>query len=79
MILYIIISTYIHTDAPFLQLQTMNSSIFTMSAAAAGTVGDVLSGKALSKMLEDGEWLGRPATLVTLAVAVATRGCSLPW
>jgi hypothetical protein len=27
----------------------------------------------MAKMVEDGEWLGRAATLVTLAVAVATQ------
>jgi len=36
-------------------------------------VGAVLTPEAMAKMVEDGEWLGRPATLVTLAVAVATQ------
>ena len=36
-------------------------------------MGDLLNGKAIAKMVEDGEWLGRPATLCTLAVAVAAQ------
>jgi len=36
-------------------------------------VGAVLTPEAMAKMVEDGEWLGRPATLVMLAVAVATQ------
>ena len=36
-------------------------------------MGDLLNGKAIAKMVEDGEWLGRPVTLCTLAVAVAAQ------
>ena len=36
-------------------------------------MGDLLNGKAIAKMVEDGEWLGRPVTLCMLAVAVAAQ------
>ena len=41
--------------------------------SCSGTLGGLLNGKAIAKMVEDGEWLGRPVTLCTLAVAVAAR------